>query len=175
MHRCNCRWFSDHCEGGTARHTRRDGLRPCGERDPFHLSLTLTCIPCSCTEMHPATREPERVCITSPRARPTLGSMVHGFALPSRTNHPFPVTLPLSDSLSLPLFPAVTSCSLPIHLPNFPSLVHPRVNHCPYPGGQWRNFKFRASRDVQRQELTSTRNGPYAWNQKQAILREKFW
>lgn len=35
------------------------------------------------------------------------GSMAHGFALPSRTTHPFPVTLPRSDPLSLPLFPAV--------------------------------------------------------------------
>lgn len=95
------------------------------------------CIPCSCTELHPATREPERECITSPES--SSGSRVDGsrFRLalsndPPLSCHSAPLGLSLITSLS------VTSCSLP-HPPTQPSLppVHPSpplpvVNHCPY-------------------------------------------
>lgn len=43
-------------------HIRQYELRPCGERGPsVSLCLSLASRPCNCTEMHPATRELERV------------------------------------------------------------------------------------------------------------------
>lgn len=43
-------------------HTRQCELRPCDERGPsVSLCLSLAPHPCNCTEMHPATRELERV------------------------------------------------------------------------------------------------------------------
>lgn len=89
-----------------------------------------------------------RECITSRRAR--TSSRVDGsrFRLALSNDPPLSChSASLSDPLSLPLFPAVISCSFPTHPTPPPPSFTPDVDHCPHPGGQWRNFKFRASRD----------------------------
>lgn len=84
--------------------------------------------PCNCTEMHPATREPERVYNES---ESSSDSRVDGsrFRLALSNDPPLSChTLCPSRALSLShylSFQPLTSCSLPVHLSNLPSLVHP--------------------------------------------------
>lgn len=76
-----------------------------------------------------------RECITSRRAR--TSSRVDGsrFCLALSNDPPLSChSAPLSDPLSLPLFPAVIPCSFPTHLTRSPSST-PVVDHCPHPGG----------------------------------------
>jgi len=100
VYRCN--WFSVHRGGGPAWHSPY-GLRPCDERGPsISLCLSLASRPCNCTEMHPATRELERVYNESSSNSRVDGSRFR-LALsndPPLSCHSTPLGLSLITSLS---------------------------------------------------------------------------